>query len=1639
MIRHLPPNYRQKLEQKLKGWQDRLYDLGRRNRLIYYTPQQGLYIDVEFPLLGDVYQRLILEEKKLSFPVLDEIDLLDTADSNAPQSLSELKPDEIRSSRTLQQMAHTIYRLRQKGRVAREEHGTNILYVALGFLEWYEFPSDSDSVQSPLLLMPITLEQNKKRHNYQLQADSGEIVLNSSLRVKLEHDFGLKLPEPPEGADLEQFRRYLEEIRLLIADRKKWLLHEKTAISIFAFQRDSLVNDLMVNRERILQHPIMRRFADPSFNPNAGLEDFPRATELDDRVAPKQVFQILDADSSQQEAIEVAKKGLSFIIQGPPGTGKSQTIANIMAEFLAAGKKVLFVSEKMAALDVVYRRLERSQLADYCLVIHSDKTDKKAIIQKLGKSLSREPVTLSEKVDSSLATLQQKRDRLNQYMRAVHQPKLALKWSAYRLYGELSKLERFQVANAPLGDVSGVTEIDLSKKLDVLKRFSADWKELREVLPTWSGLRTKELSLEEKSKVEKAFENLPEALKTLRRQVSVLAEQVYRIHSPATFSAIQDFLDLALLYRPGLFGLPVSKLRQEFETYINRTALIRDIGGGIKTQREQLRLLRVDYASVEPEETLKHLRSAERLVQISASDNTLTLDDQKRFNWITKTRQQLTNAAILIKTIREVLYDPRKIPTPISDFEQRHLDEITSWCNNLSSSIRYLQSLIRFEGLKASAQQEGLAPFLREVGRTGIPTEIWKEVYLKTFYSRCLDQIHQDAPLLTEFSTLDRDTLLSEFRRLDRESIEVGQRRIRAKLSIPRDWNASASREETILKTELNKSRRLMPLRKLFAQIPGLILQLRPLLMMSPTTISQLLDMDRFQFDLVIFDEASQVPVEHAIGGIVRAKQVIIVGDKQQLPPTSFFARMDDEDTDEEEEIVDSFESILKEGEASGLPVRMLRWHYRSRDESLIAFSNAHFYDNYLVTFPSVLHQNNGASPFVEFVYVKDGVYRRGKSERTNPNEARRVVDLVVSNLRSDPNTSIGIVTFSSSQQQIIDLLLDREFRISPELRQLADDPSEPLFVKSIEQVQGDERDVIVFSVGYGRDESGKFLRNFGPLNQDGGDRRLNVAVTRARSKVLLVASIQPEDISLEKTESRGAQLLRAYMLYARDGMKSLATIATHDDGRDFDSPFEIAVHDALISEGFTVHKQVGVAGYRIDLAIVNADEPGKYIVGIECDGATYHSAATARDRDRLRQQVLENLGWRIHRIWSRSWFDNSAEEIRKVKSFVGSILEEHKQLVTSEPLFKQIETADQVFVYDHQPEAPAVHQLASPIFTQNRSVQTESIGKTAAPTQQDFAGSLASRAKNSPDGAIQLTYRELLSGFGYKRRTSSITDEIHRTLHGVGLKGDFTKDHPGMDDLLIIRLTDPSTPQPSSTAGESTQSGVAEAIQNALRATVTLFTSEASGSGYLIRSDGLVVTAAHLLVNEQGSFESEIDVVLADKRRMRGQVFYAHRRLDFALLWITDGIGFPTLPIGNPQLLHHIQRIFVIGAPSALEGTVSQGIISNPRRLFDGVEYIQTDAAIDPGNSGGPLVTESGHVVGINIFKYGDLGAGKFSLPIDYLVDDILQAVKIGRKSCLQAYMCPQCGHAHSGDIGWYCRNCGVQWSDIDDEGENS
>ena len=419
--------------------------------------------------------------------------------------------------------------------------------------------------------------------------------------------------------------------------------------------------------------------------------------------------------------------------------------------------------------------------------------------------------------------------------------------------------------------------------------------------------------------------------------------------------------------------------------------------------------------------------------------------------------------------------------------------------------------------------------------------------------------------------------------------------------------------------------------------------------MMSPLTVSQLLDPNLFDFDVAIFDEASQIPPEYAVGAFMRAKQVIIAGDRHQLPPTRFFQAFETDEYSDEEYDLDEYESVLHACDSINIPNIMLLWHYRSQDKSLITFSNYQFYDNKLLSFPYA--ESSHRSSGLEFVYIPDGVYKRGHGARYNLVEARKVAEIVVEHIRNAPELSIGVVTFSQSQRDVIENEIDRIKRDNPDLYPLfAYERDESFFVKNLENVQGDERDVIIFSVGYGKDETGNFSMNFGPLNRQGGERRLNVAVTRARIAVKLLASFEPEDIDLTRTGSRGAHLLHNYMKIARDGVSSIFDGEFYNPDAEFDSPFEEAVFDTLTKHGIRLVKQVGVSKYKIDFGVVDPDKPGQYLLGIECDGATYHSTPTARDRDRLRQQLLEEkYGWRIHRIWSQDWTSDPTNEINKV------------------------------------------------------------------------------------------------------------------------------------------------------------------------------------------------------------------------------------------------------------------------------------------------------------------------------------------------------------------------------------------------------
>src|SRR6185437_5978782 len=405
--------------------------------------------------------------------------------------------------------------------------------------------------------------------------------------------------------------------------------------------------------------------------------------------------------------------------------------------------------------------------------------------------------------------------------------------------------------------------------------------------------------------------------------------------------------------------------------------------------------------------------------------------------------------------------------------------------------------------------------------------------------------------------------------------------------------------------------------------------------------VAQYLDPSYPPFDLVIFDEASQIPVWDAVGAIARGSQVVIVGDPRQLPPTAFFERGDDEQAEGDDEQASSvdLESILDETIATGMPRLSLEWHYRSRHESLIAFSNSRYYESRLITFPSPMTRDTA----VRLVNV-NGIYDRGGSQ-TNKQEAEAVVRRIVEHFaQDDPSLrapTMGVVTFNANQMRLINELLTNELIKRPELEErIAAQGDERLFVKNLENVQGDERDIILFSLTYGRDAAGRSSMNFGPINKIGGERRLNVAITRARVAVEIYTSLRPEDIDLSRTRAKGVVDLKAYLEFALRGPSALTREAA-PTGRDPDSPFEIEVISALRDAGWEVHPQVGCGGYRVDIGVVDRDAPGVYVLGVECDGASYHSMACARDRDRLRQAVLEGLGWKLVRVWSTDWWTN--------------------------------------------------------------------------------------------------------------------------------------------------------------------------------------------------------------------------------------------------------------------------------------------------------------------------------------------------------------------------------------------------------------
>lgn len=1744
------------LDQKIEIWKNKLLDLGKRNRLINYRETKRSTLSIKTPEILDLWASFVENNSPLEFPYYFESQ--EETDAEYDIDNGFLTTSDVTTNQNVKELQRTLRNLRNKAKMAIEEQGINVLYLAFGFLKWSEADYSTEQIVSPLLLVPVSLTVESISSPFVLQMTDDEIVVNPALKYKLENDFGLNFPEFDEDLGLQN---YLDAVQKVVKNNN-WTVASEVGLSLFSFLKINMYRDLDRNKENIVSNPVVRTIAgDTSAAPH--IPEELNNYDFDKKLKPIDMFQVVDADSSQQEAILCAKKGVSFVLQGPPGTGKSQTITNIIAECLADGKKVLFVSEKMAALDVVHKRLTSAGLDDFCLVLHSHKANKKAVLEQLRKALNlaRNKAHLRNEAYMKLEALYKDKEKLNQYAEQVFDTVSPLNMTIYQVNGLLANLDDYSDVIFSISDVRNTSIEQYHRYLYVLSAFkntigkmsedfdSNPWRgsivpvvtnELRhdvnarfpslasnlskcasqakdifssvyltfdcslenlkkavdllevakrspgipyswisepniisllnkisiyeektsafarklselqsqcaaineqgicELKPcTYNDLKSVEKICATKQTLSKCVASVPELLRmqqknedfsliqnerqTVEKQVQIIntikdhisqsfSRGIFDIDYKTVLSRYQEayssllntlqenyYPDTGAVSRPddllpeqwiqadNLLQLSgdAQTYAQRKETFHQKAAELKKLYGVISTAGEQLALnadLLVTFKALEAELQKLHTIIAEHsamsvidagnllelcrkelLVAQQKADKIHSMQsdllqsfekeifginyqemlvryklqytsvlkyvkgsyyaDQKQMKLlyrnvsqkiddktiiaalttlqdIGQTREDmgcecknlmeafgaafryedtdLQNIDIILNTYTNLLEAIRLVsdmmeivqgfdPTDIeltekygvwykgidtswnlillalqktADFRQKIQKEIavfqpyykndtkelseyavikvllalrkldaerekcivvcprfifvfdtifeyentdfnridallttfisftqaqsilidmdsmmqelnlqeadlqeqygffykgmaTSWqdirnaldwtikfkkeldkyqpndefikyicsggeiiqkCGAYQEAIanalhgidndfqwflglfgeseRYtqldlhllanrierctnglflLEEWIDFVNARKDCEKEGLLEYVEQIEEQKIKPYQIVPIFQKRFFRLWLDAVLPEYPAVLNFRRLNQENTIREFCELDKMQFHIAKARIKSKLinDLPLlDKFTSGTDEITILKRELGKQRKIMPIRKLFRQIPNLLLVLKPCLMMSPLSVSLFLEADTYQFDTVIFDEASQVCTENAIGAIARGKQVVIAGDSKQLPPTNFFSAStsdtEDYDTDDEDDDDSvAYESILDE--ANLLPERTLLWHYRSRHEHLIAFSNAKIYHNNLITFPSNVDRipDNG----VEYFYVKEGFYDRG-GKKGNVPEAKQVAKLVFEHFEKHPHRSLGVIAFGEVQQQAIETAL-REMRLSDQQyeRFFNEEKEDAFFIKNLENVQGDERDTIIFSIGYAKDATGVFRMNFGPLSKSGGERRLNVAITRAKYNIKLVGSILPTDIDIDRVSTEGPKLLRSYIDFAINGVGSLQREVTENDIVQHDSPFEEAVYNFLDRKGYKLATQVGCSGYRIDMAVKHPTISGQYVLGIECDGAAYHSAKTARERDRLRQDVLENMGWKIYRIWSTDWIKDPVTE----------------------------------------------------------------------------------------------------------------------------------------------------------------------------------------------------------------------------------------------------------------------------------------------------------------------------------------------------------------------------------------------------------
>lgn len=1215
------------VEQARSAWIRKLIDLSRRNNLLYYRPLKTGTVDLSVADPEKMAALLVGESVPLSKLLAGERD---------------------------QAVIDAVRNIARRALANAEEKGLQTLFVSVGMATW-SVKDGGRPTEAPVLLLPVAVE-TKGSQSFSL-VRTGGVQVNLVLLHVLETQFGVKL-DPEElikhlqGDDAgEPFNPEPVYLEILSAagEVPGFDVAAKATLGNFAFQKMAMVKDLQERGEELARHDIVAAIAGDA-QARAGVS----ATQANldqrelDQVPPENEFVVLDADSSQQCAIAAIVNGQSGVVHGPPGTGKSQTIVNLIASLAATGKRILFVAEKRAALQVVQRRLKEIGLDHLAIDLHGADVSPRRVMDQVGRALDAvrtSPLTDTTAVHDKLV---ERRARLNAHVRRLHEKREPCAKSVYELQGALLSLGQncktaVRWRDAELRRLTPAKAERIRDLLNEAGGFAALF--LRTHGSPWTGAalpdgKAVQAALDLSSRC--AGRTWPDFIAGLRNLIEATG-----LKAPASMGDVKAIFGVVEDVQRTLEAYSAEIYRQNLPSIVSRLAPGK--AGGLASvwawcTNSDYRQARLQARAIR---LTADVSAAALYVEITGAQEQLTrwkqLSDRAsgplavaRFG---EYRSKWQVALRDVQSIGRVL--------PRESIEALPLSELEGLLRSLADDSETPHELPKLMSVEAELEQSGVVKLVADLRARALPPETWASTFDYAWYASTFDATCEQDPEIRGFKGNTHSAVVDQFVDLDVERLALAASRVQrahAERAIAA-MNKNPD-QQYLIRAESQKVRRHLPLRKLFARAADVLTAVCPCWMASPLSISQLLDGGTKYFDYVIFDEASQVLPEDAIPAILRGGMTVVAGDRNQLPPTTFFAAGDDEDIGEKEAApAEGYESLL-DLMNSFLRGWYLDWHYRSRDESLISFSNHHIYQNRLVTFPGP-----GGPPVISHVLTQQEPGKDGEEESTGV-EALKVVELVLEHARVRPSETLGVIAMGIRHASRVEAALDRALEEHPELHGFFDpNLAERFFVKNLERVQGDERDAIILTVGYGKDRAGNLPFRFGPLLSEGGRRRLNVAVTRARERLTLVSSFSHVDMDLSKVKPRtGVELLRDYLQYAASNGKRLGDAALTDVPPN---DFETDVYDALSGRGIRLIPQMGVSRFRIDLVAEHRTKPGRYVLAIECDGASYHSSYTARDRDRLRQQQLENLGWRFHRIWSTDWFTRKSEEIeRACKAF---------------------------------------------------------------------------------------------------------------------------------------------------------------------------------------------------------------------------------------------------------------------------------------------------------------------------------------------------------------------------------------------------